>query len=99
MGRNFYSAYVEHCMRFYARYRKPKYFRSDADKKNWAACDNALKDFSAEDKERILTLYREGESIPDNVHRLAKKENISEDTLWKLIGELERKAAKRRGLI
>ena len=83
MARSFYSAYIEHCMRFYARYKKPEFFRSDADKKNWLACDNALKDFSAE----------------DNVYHLAKKENINQDTLWKLIGDLERKVAKRRGLI
>ena len=95
MARSFYSAYIEHCMRFYARYKKPEFFRSDADKKNWLACDNALKNFSAEDRERILILYREG----DNVYYLAKKENINQDALWKLIGDLERKIAKRRGLI
>lgn len=99
MARSFYSAYIEHCMRFYARYKKPEYFRSDADKKNWLACDNALKDFSAEDRERLLTLYREGDTIPDNVYQLAKKEKINQDTLWKLLGDFERKAAKRRGLL
>ena len=31
--RTFYSEYVQHCMRFYARHANPK-FRSDADKKN-----------------------------------------------------------------
>ena len=43
--RTFYSEYVQHCMRFYARHTNPK-FRSDADKKNWFACDSALKGFT-----------------------------------------------------
>lgn len=99
MARNFYSAYIEHCMRFYARYSKPNHFRHDADRKNWLACDNALKDFSAEDRERLLTIYREGDTIPDNVYHLSKKEKVNQDTIWKLLGDLERKVAKRRGLI
>ncbi len=86
-------------MRFYARYSKPNYFRSDADRKNWLACKNALKEFSAEDRERLLTIYRDGDTIPDNVYQLSKKENINQDSIWKLIGDLERKVAKRRGLI
>lgn len=99
MARNFYSAYIEHCMRFYARYSKPNHFRSDADKKNWIACENALNEFSDEDRERLLSIYRDGDTIPDNVYQLSKKEKINQDTIWKLIGELERKIAKRRGLI
>lgn len=99
MARNFYSAYIEHCMRFYARYSKPNHFRSDADKKNWIACENALNEFSDEDRERLLSIYRDGDTISDNVYQLSKKEKINQDTIWKLIGVLERKIAKRRGLI
>lgn len=100
MARTFYSEYVQHCMRFYARHtNKPNYFRSDSDKKNWLACENALKDFSEEDKEMLLTVYREGDTVPDNVYQLSKDKGIKQDTVWKLIGELERKVAKRRGLI
>ena len=34
--RTFYTDYIQHCMKFYARHPNPK-FRSDADKQNWYA--------------------------------------------------------------
>lgn len=99
MSKYFYSAYVEHCMRFYARFSKPNHFRSEADKKNWYACDYALKDFSEKDRERLIIIYSEGDTVADNVYNLAKKEKIDQNILWKLINDLERKIAKKRGLI
>lgn len=98
MARAFYSQYVNHCLRFYARHSNPK-FHSESDKHNWAACDNALKDFSDSDREMLLTIYREGDTIQDNIYQMAKSKGISQDTIWKLVNELERKVAKRRGLL
>lgn len=98
MSRAFYSDYVNHCLRFYARHPNPK-FKSDADKHNWAACDSALKGFSDSDRDMLLTIYREGDIIPDNVYQMAKACGIKQDGIWKLVGELERKVAKRRGLL
>jgi len=96
--RTFYSEYVQHCMRFYARHPRPK-FRSDADKQNWNACDNALKGFTDKERDILMAVYREGDTIPDNVYKLSVDRNIKQDTIWKLINELERKVAKRRNLI
>lgn len=98
MSRTFYSECVSHWLRFYARYPKPT-FHSDADKKNWLACDSALKSFEESDKEMLLTIYREGDTIPDNVYQMAKSKGIKQNSIWKLIGELEWKVAKRRGLL
>lgn len=98
MSRAFYSEYVNHCLRFYARHQKPS-FHSAADKNNWLACDSALKGFSDRDREMLLTIYREGDTIPDNVYQMAKTKGIKQDSIWKLINELERKVAKRRGLL
>lgn len=96
--RTFYSEYVQHCMRFYSRHSNPK-FRSEADKQNWHACDNALKGFTDKERDILMTVYREGDTIPDNVYKLSVDRNIKQDTIWKLINELERKVAKRRNLI
>jgi len=96
--KTFYSEYVQHCMRFYARHPRPK-FRSDADKQNWNACDNALKGFTDKERDILMAVYREGDTIPDNVYKLSVDRNIKQDTIWKLINELERKVAKRRNLI
>lgn len=97
--RAFYSEYVNHCLRFYCKHPKPNYFRSEADKKNWNACDVALKSFSDSDREMLITIYREGDTIPDNVYQMATKRGISQDGIWKLVTDLEKKVAKRRGLI
>lgn len=96
--RTFYSEYVQHCMRFYARHPRPK-FRSDADKHNWNACDSAMKGFTDKEQDILMTVYREGDTIPDNVYKVSVDRNIKQDTIWKLINELERKVAKRRNLI
>ena len=98
MARAFYSEYVNHCLRFFARHPRPK-FHSEADKKNWLACENALKDFPDREREILLYIYREGATIPDNVYEIAKAKSIKQDSVWKLINELERKVAKRRGLL
>ena len=96
--RTFYSEYVNHCLRFYARHPIPL-FHSESDKKNWNACESALKGFTDKDRDILLAVYREGDTIPDNVYQLSVKMNISQDIIWKLINELERKIAKRRNLI
>lgn len=96
--RAFYSDYVNHCLRFYARHSRP-IFHSEADKKNWNACDSALKSFTDSDRDMLLSIYTEGDTIPDNVYQMAKSKGVKQDTIWKLIDELERKVAKRRGLI
>ncbi len=98
MARTFYSEYVNHCLRFYARHPIPK-FHSDADKENWIACDKAIKAFPEKERNLLISIYSEGDTIPDTVYRISKKNGIGQDTIWKLIGELERKVAKRRGLL
>lgn len=96
--KTFYSEYVQHCMRFYARHPHPKY-RSEIDKKNWVACDISLKEFTDKEQDILLTIYRGNDTIPDNVSKLSIERNYKQDFVWKLINELERKVAKRRGLL
>ena len=99
-----YAEYVKSAMRFYARNRlasvpqEPR-FRSDADKKNWAACEAAVKDLCAEDKELALRIYSYSDTLADNVYQLAKERNVDQAHLWDLVNTVEKKFAKRRGLI
>ena len=94
----FYSEYVRHCMRFYTRHPHPK-FLSDADKQNWNACDSVLKGFSPSEVDILMTVYREGDTIPDSIYKVSVDRNIKQDNIWKLVNELERKVAERRNLI
>lgn len=96
--KTFYSEFVRHCMRFYVRHPKPQ-FRSDADKENWYACESALSGFNDREQDILLTVFREGDTIPDNIYHLSKDRNIDQDVIWRLINNLERKVAHRRGLI
>lgn len=96
--RTFYSEYVQHCMRFYARHPQPK-FHSDADKQNWNACKNAMEGFTDSERDILMTVYREGDTIPDNVYKICVDRNLKQNTVWKLINELEHRVAKRRNLI
>lgn len=98
MARAFYSQYVNHCLRFYARYQKPKFY-NEVDKRNWIVCKDVLEDFSEQDRELLLTIYRNRDTVEDNVYQMSKDKGISQDTIWKLINELEYKIAKRRGLL
>lgn len=98
MGRAFYSQYVNHCLRFYARHPKPN-FHSEADKKNWISCDNALKGYTDSEREMLLTIYGDGDTIADNVYKMAKAKDMKQEAIWKLVNDLERKVAKRRGLL
>ncbi len=95
----YYSDFVTHCLRFYSSHSKPNYFKTEADRKNWLAVHNALEGLDDSERAMILTIYREGDTIADNVYHLAKSKNIRQDGLWKLIADVERKVAKRRGLL
>lgn len=98
MSLYYYSDYVNHCLRFYARYPRPR-FKSRVDKRNWTACDAVLKGFPDHDREMLLTVYRDNRRIPESVYRMAKSRNISEDAVWMLIDDLGRKVAKKCDLL
>lgn len=98
MARSYYSNFVEHCMRFYARYPDPK-FKTKTDKLNWFACKKAIFEFSNREQEWIMEIYKNADTIPDNVYQLAQREKIDQDEIWKLLVLLEKKIAKTRGLI
>ncbi len=103
-NRPFYSDFVKHAMRFYARsvinsrQEKP-FFKTDADKKNWHACSNALKDYSERDKEILVTVYAGFDTLSDEVYQAAKKFDINQNVIWDMMKDFERKVAKKRGLM
>ena len=96
--RTFYSEYVQHCMRFYARHPHPT-FRSETDKQNWNVCDSVIKEFTPFEVDILMSVYREGDTIPDNIYKISVDRSVKQDCIWKLVNELERKVAERRNLI
>lgn len=96
--RTFYSEYVQHCMRFYSRHSDPE-FRTEVDKLNWKACESALKGFTDKDRELLLEIYKRQETVSEGICNIANAKSLNQNDLWKLVGDLERKVAKRRNLI
>lgn len=100
----YYSEFVRHCLRFYIKTLDEGHgghpiFRNDAERENWSACHNVLKNYSANDMDTIAQIYRPGDTVPDKIYMLSKSRGISQDGIWSLINSVERKIAKQRGLV
>lgn len=99
MNRPFYSEYVRHCLRFYTRNLKIDRFNTEVDQNNWWACEKVIKDYSDTDRDIIITVYSGYDTLADNVYETSKKHNINQNIIWDLMKDIERKIAKRRGLL
>ena len=100
MSRTYYSDYVKHALRFYSRNCTEKpVFKSDADKNNWLACDSVFKCYPLDTRKILLTVYSGYDTLPDEVYNASKKWHIDQNWIWDMMKEIERKIAKRRGLI
>lgn len=99
-----YSDFVRHCLRYYVKTLDEgkgglPVFRSDAERANWSACYNVLKNYSENDLDMICQIYRPGDTTADKIYVLSKNKYIAQDTIWALINTVERRVAKQRGLI
>lgn len=102
--RPYYSEFVRHCLRYYIKTLDEgngshPIFKSDADRANWGACHQVLKDYSEKDMDVIAHIYRPGDTIADKIYTMSKAKGVNQDTIWSLISTLERRVAKRRGLM
>ena len=99
MNRPFYSEYVRHALRFYTRNLSQSRFKSEVDKNNWFACANILKGYSDRERDILVAVYSGYDTLADNVYETAKKLNINQAIIWDMMKEVERKIARKRGLL
>ena len=99
MNKPFYTDYVRHALRFYARNLTPPHFNKRVDKENWWACQNAIRMYSTRDKDILVYVYGSYDTLADNVYAMAKKYSINQNIIWDMMKEFERKIAEERGLI
>lgn len=99
MNKPYYSEYVRHSLRFYTRNLSLKSFKSEPDKNNWYACHNAMKDYSDEDKEILISVYSGYDTLPDEVYKASNKFHIPQNKIWDMMKIFERRVGKRRGLL
>jgi hypothetical protein len=95
----FYTDYARHCLRFYTRNLTASRFKSEVDKRNWLACVSAFKAYSERDRNILVSVYSNFDTLADNVYETAKKYNINQSLIWDMMKDIERKIAKKRGLI
>lgn len=96
MSKSYVSDYVEHCMKFYVRYRNPM-FHSNVDELNWNTCDKALSKLPTKDRELAISIY--SDTSPENIKMLARQRGMEYAEMWRFIKQLEKHIAKERGLI
>ena len=99
MIKPYYSDYVRHAIRFYARYLKPDRFKNKVDQSNWYACHNVIKSYTDTEKDILVYVYGAYDTIGDNVYAMANKHHISQNLIWDLMKEFERQVAIERGLL
>lgn len=96
--KTYYSDYARHCLRFYCRCPRSA-FQSEAAKHDWHAGKNALESFSPQNQALLHSLYQNRDTMEDAVYAAAQAAGIEQETIWNLMGEAERRTAKRRGLL
>ena len=99
MNKPYYTEYVRHCMRYYARNTTKPHFNTEVDKNNWYACNRAIERCSEQDRDILIRVYGMHDTLADNVFEVAKTHHIDQGIIWDLMKEFERKVAKHRGLI
>ena len=99
MTKTYYSDYVRHAIRFYARYLNESRFKTTVDKANWFACHNAIKEYSEMNKDILVYVYGAFDTIGDNVYTMANKYRINQNIIWDMMRDFERKVAIERGLV
>ena len=94
-----YTPYVRHAMRFYSRYLHINEFKNETDQANWSACDRAIQGYSPVDKDILVCVYGERDTLADNVYNVSRKYGVHQDVVWEMMREFERKVAVERGLL
>ena len=102
--RPYYAEYVRHCLRYYVKTLEDgngghPVFTNEVDKENWSACYHVLKHCTSADMDTIIEIYRPGDTIADKIYQIAKTRKVSQDAIWSYINAIERKIAKKRGLL
>jgi len=97
----FYSSYINHMLRFYARYcdKNLESFKKSTDVKNWLAVKTVLDKLPEKDKNVIIEVYRRRDTLADNIYEVSKELGIDQDVIWSMLNKVTKKIAQERELI
>lgn len=98
--RKFYSDYVRHMLRHYARTKnRKKRVRTEAEMLNWFCAERVLSSFSPEHREILEAVYGSRDYFSDAIYEYCVKHNLDQDDIWALVREVETRIATDRNLI
>ena len=97
-----YSDCVRHYLMLYLSDMEvgtPPKFKNTIEKDDWMACHSVMSALDQEDAQLVTEMYRRGDTLADNIYKLATARKTSQRTYWNLADDIEYKIAKKRGLI
>lgn len=97
----YYSQYVNHMLRFYARYcdKNLENFKKPVNAKNWQAVKTVLDKLPENDRNVIIEVYRRRDTLADNIYEVSKELGIDQDVIWIMLNKVTKKIAQERELI
>ena len=100
--KRWYSDCVRHYLMLYLSDMEvgtPPKFKNTIEKEDWMACHSVMSALDPEDAQLVTEMYRRGDTLADNIYKLATARKTSQRTYWNLADDIEYKIAKKRGLI
>lgn len=100
MSKTFYTDYIRHTLRFYSRNAiiLPN-FKSEVDKQNWWACHSIIGSYPDKTKRILLAVYSGYDTLADEVYNASIKWRVEQNWIWDMLKEVEKKIARKRGLL
>ena len=99
MNRPHYTDYVTHVAKFYSRNLYKDTFANPVDKANWWSCHNVISRYSIRDKNILLYIFGEYDTIADNIYQASVQYGLQQDIIWTLVKKFQKQVAIERGLI
>lgn len=94
----YYSPFVSHCVRFYAKFPNATRFASNVDKRNWEAVKKTLDKYPHNEATMLVKVYDSG-NIECNINSISRKIGMDKSSFWKIIRSFEHSVAKNRGIV
>ena len=103
-----YTDYTCHMLRNYCRmiadghtvYSAADMLRTEAERKNWNACDEVWHEMNDTEREVAMALYvPPEEDFKKSLAAYSRKNNVTKDYVWGICNKIVRMVARKRGLI
>ncbi len=98
-NRPYYTEYVNHILRFYARHPSMVHFKTDADRLNHRAAQTVFYKLPQQKTAVLFDIYTRNDTLGDNVYEVARSRKMGQDDIYTLITRVSNLIAKERGLI